>query len=401
MKRLYFTIFCLFFFQIFTGQDETVKFITKQGFENVKHISANGTEFFYLESKAYSTAGRLLNSVCGNVDSVSRYLKGDRINVTITENRFPVFNLQSSVYLRDKNSRLIWRSGFQMNEALKVLRQDGKMKRYHNSGFGKVDILLYPQFRFRNSVLTRIYLFQINLNPTIETSFWKGSKVTAQVIIPLLNEYSLEESRIRPGFLTISQDFRLPGNIYGRATVGNFNQFRAGADLKLYKPVGDKIGIYGQAGITAMSIPLFDSWYYTDLNKYTWKAGANYLMDRWDLILNISVGRYLANDYSARGEVARYFKNGTVGFYVQSIQIDDYPLNGGFFFSVALPPYVHKRKRSIRISTANNFNLEYMARPYSNEGRIYQTSPDESSSENFFNRMKLNQIIRKREKIIH
>ncbi|MCK9304492.1 MAG: YjbH domain-containing protein [Bacteroidales bacterium] len=396
MKRLYFLIFCLFISGLCNGQDQTEKFLIRQGFENVKHISANGTEFFYLESNAFSTGERLLNEVCSSVDSVSRYLEGNRINITVTQNRIPLFNLQGSDYYRGKEGKIIWSSGFQMKESQKVLRQTEKKGRFHNPGTGKIDILLYPQFRFRNTTLTRIYLFQININPTLETSLWRGSRLTAQVIIPLLNEYSTEESEIRPGYLTISQDFRMPGNIFGRITAGNFNQFRAGADLKLFKPVGERIGLYAQTGITVMSIPLFDSWYYSDLKRFTWKAGANFFYDKWNTMINLSFGKYLANDYSLRGDVVRYFKNASVGFYIQTIEIEDFPLNGGFFFSVALPPHNHKRNKVVRISTANRFNLEYLARPYSDFGRVYQSSPDESSSENFFNRMRLNQIIRNR-----
>ncbi len=213
------------------------------------------------------------------------------------------------------------------------------------------------------------------------------------MIIPLVNDYSDEESKIRPGFVTFSQDLRLPGNFLLRATIGNFNQFRAGADLKILKPMGKNLGIYGQVGITAMSVLLFDKWYYTELNKITWRAGMNYFVKPWNLMFNGNVGRYLGNDLSVRGEVVRFFKNASVGFYVQTIDIEDHPLNGGFFFSIALPPYVHKRSKRIRISPAKYFNFEYLARPYNNEGRIYQTSPDESSTENFFNINRLNQII--------
>lgn len=396
MKWLYFLTFCLFSWGLLKGQDQAEKFLIRQGFENVRHVSANGTEFFYMESKAFSTNGRLLDCVCRSVDSVSRHLDGNRINITVTENRVPIFSLIGSDYFRDENDKIIWNSGFNTKEAQEVLRQTGKRWRFLNPSTGKVDILFYPQFRFRNTTLARIYLFQININPTIETSLWKGSKLTAQVIIPLLNEYSLEESKIRPGFLTISQDFKIPWNIFGRLTIGNFNQFRAGADLKLFRPVGERLGVYAQAGVTAMSIPLFDSWYYSDFNRFTWRAGTNYFHDKWNLMLNVSVGRYLANDYSFRGDIVRYFKNASVGFYLQTIDIEDFPINGGFFFSAALPPHRHKRNKTVRISTASHFNLEYLARPYSSEGRMYQSSPDESSSENFFNRMRLNQIIRNR-----
>ncbi len=389
-------LFFLFFWSAINclAQSEVEKFLVRQGFENVRHITDNGKEFFYLESKAFPTNGRIIGSICKSLDSISPRLKNDQIDIVLLKNRLPVFHMQSNRTLKNKSERLIWRSDFRVNESYKVLRNNGSGKRFINSSFAKIDLLFYPQFRFKNVTLDKMYLFQININPTFEISLWKGAILTAQVVIPLLNEYSEEESEIRPGFLTFSQDFKIPGNLYARATIGNFSQFRGGADLKVFKPIGDRVGLYGQIGITAMSIMLFDTWYYSDLNRTTWRAGVNYFAKPWNLMFNFSVGKYLAGDFSARGEIMRHFKNSTVGFYLQTIEIDEYPVNGGFFFSIALPPYFQKRTKGFRISPARYFNFEYLARPYPNEGRMYQTAPDESTTENFFNTMRLNQIIK-------
>ncbi|MDP3435918.1 MAG: hypothetical protein Q8S04_01605, partial [Bacteroidales bacterium] len=89
-------------------------------------------------------------------------------------------------------------------------------------------------------------------------------------------------------------------------------------------------------------------------------------------------------------EIIRYFKNAAIGFYVQSLQFEDYLINGGFFFSISLPPYKHNRSKRVRVTTADHFSIEYIARPYPQRGRMYFTSPDESSSFNFFNRILIN-----------
>jgi len=217
-------------------------------------------------------------------------------------------------------------------------------------------------------------------------------------MIPILNDdrpggYSNEESKVRPGFVTFSQEFKITGNIFAKATIGNFDLFRAGLDLKVFKPIGERVGLYGQVGVTEMSIMLFEKWYYSGLYRTTWKVGANYFVKPWNLMFNMNVAEYLANDVAVRGEIIRYFRNAAVGFYVQSLGDESIPVNGGFFFSIALPPYTHKRSRGIRVSTARCFNLEYIARPYEDVGRIYRTAPDENSTENFFNTMRLKQII--------
>jgi hypothetical protein len=102
---------------------------------------------------------------------------------------------------------------------------------------------------------------------------------------------------------------------------------------------------------------------------------------------------YAGKDISARGEIIRHFKNASVGFYIQTMAIEEFPLNGGFFFAIALPPYKQFRNKFVRVSTGNYFPLEYIARPYPDYGRYFTTSPAENSSDNFFTKMRLNQII--------
>src|SRR3989339_2212192 len=235
-------LFFLFFWStaICQAQTEVEKFLVRQGFENVRHISDNGKEHFYLESKAFPTSERIVGSVCKSMDSISSRLKNDQIDIVLLKNRLPVFHMQSNRSLKNKSDRLIWRSDFRTGESYKVLRNNGSGKRFLNSSFAKIDLLFYPQFRFKNVTLDKMYLFQININPTLEIALWKGALLTTQVIIPILNEYSTEESEVRPGFLTFSQDFKIPGNIFARATIGNFSQFRGGADLKIFKPVGER-----------------------------------------------------------------------------------------------------------------------------------------------------------------
>lgn len=251
------------------------------------------------------------------------------------------------------------------------------------------DIFLYPQFRFKNSRLDRMYLVQANINPTLHFNMWKGASVTAQLIVPIYNDYSFDESKVRPGFLTFNQRFLLPGNFRFLATVGNFNMQRAGIDLKVFKNITNNLGVHGQIGVTGWSLPYINNWYFSDLNQINWRVGVNYFIKSKNILLNLNVSKHLENDIAARGEVIRYFRNASIGFYVQTLRYDDYSFNGGFFFTIALPPR-NKGNKRIRVSTADCFSLEYIARPYPKRGKMYMTAPDENSSFNFFNNFLLN-----------
>lgn len=169
------------------------------------------------------------------------------MTVVWTEDRIPKFVLETGGY----PDSVRWRLDFDTRDAREAWKRSltsrPGAKRFLRSSAGRVDLILYPQFRFRNSRLDVMYEVQINLNPTLEVNLWRGSKLTAQLIVPILNEFYKEESRVRPGYLTLSQRFRLPANVLAKATFGNFSMNRWGADLKLFKPVGRHFGIYAEA----------------------------------------------------------------------------------------------------------------------------------------------------------
>lgn len=251
------------------------------------------------------------------------------------------------------------------------------------------DVFFYPQFRFKNAVLNKMYLLQVNINPTLHFHMWKGATLTTQLILPIFNEYSSDESRVRPGFITLNQQFRLPGNFIFLASAGNFNMQRAGVDIKMFKNITNSLGVYSQLGVTGWSLLYFDNWVFSDINKVNWRVGANYFLKSKSVLFNINVSKYLENDVAVRGELIRYYKNASIGFYVQTLQYEDYAFNGGFFFTIKLPPR-NKGNRKIRISTSEYFSLEYVARPYPLRGLLYRTAPDENSNYNFFNTSLLN-----------
>ncbi len=384
-------VYFTFFASLAYSQSILEKALIKAGFENVREISLEGKQQFYLEGTAFSTKERAIKAVKDVFQIYYGEFKNDIIEVTFLNRGVPIYKYFSSKQLRGADGQIIWNSNTLIYEKTNVLSNiDGKKSRFYNESKWKADIRFYPQFRFKNSRLDRMYVLQLNLNPTLELSLWRGALFTAQIILPVYDEYSNEESRVRPGFFTFSQQLKIPGNIHLLATVGNFNLFRTGADLKIFKPISKSVGIYGQIGVTGWSLPLFDKWLFYEFGQINWRFGANYSVPSKNILFNLNLTQYLEKDIALRGEIVRYFKNAAIGFYVQSLQYEEYLINGGFFFSISLPPYKHNRNRRVRVTTADHFSIEYIARPYPQRGRMYFTSPDESSSFNFFNKILIN-----------
>jgi hypothetical protein len=371
------------------AQNKVEKLLNEAGFENVRHISKPGKEIIFLENNSYSNNQKAIDVAQEEIRLLRKEFNSSNIEVILLEEKIPVLRMYTT--FSEETINPIWTSDFVFDEGIHEIKSlKGSLFEYKSTG--KIDFKLYPVFRFKNSSLRVMYLLQFNINPTLEVSLWRGAKATAQVIFPVVNDYSIEEGRIRPGFITLSQQFRLPSNFYGMITVGNFNMFRAGVDVKIFKSISKKIGLFAQASYTTYSVPMFNDWFYSSINKFTWKVGASYVYKPLKIIINASINKFLANDICVRGEITRYFRNSAVGFYVQSMAIPDYPINGGFFFAFSLPPYKHKRNTFVRVSAGDYFSLEYIARPYNEYGRYFTTSPEDNSSYNFFNRIHLNQL---------
>ena len=146
-----------------------------------------------------------------------------------------------------------------------------------NRNTGKFDFIVYPQFAFRNTTLEKLYEVQLNVAPAIEFSIWKGMNFTGQVIFPVINELGYEGGFIRPGYVTLSQDFRLPKQWFGKASMGNFSDTRYGIDFTMKHPFrNENWNLDLNIGLTGSSHFIDSRWTRTNLNTVTWASSVSY-----------------------------------------------------------------------------------------------------------------------------
>lgn len=252
-----------------------------------------------------------------------------------------------------------------------------------NPSSNKIDLVMYPQFGLQNVLLSQIYEIQLNLAPAIEVSLWKGMQFTGQVIFPVVNQLGYEGDFIRPGFVTLSQEFRLPYQWLGCTTIGNFNANRYGADFYIDHPLkNERWNIGLNAGLTGSSYFFDGQWITGNLNTFTWSTKVRYYYPRFNLQFDLSYGRYLNNDYGFRADCTRHFGETTVGFYAMYTGGEP---NGGFHFSIPLPPYKRNRRHTLRLMPPCYFDWEYNAGTEFFYGRYYETRPNENRSEHWIN----------------
>ncbi|MEJ2596264.1 MAG: YjbH domain-containing protein, partial [bacterium] len=183
----------------------------------------------------------------------------------------------------------------------------------------KFDFVFYPQFYLTNLTFNTIYEVQFNIAPALQLSLWKGMQLTAQVILPIYSDckvYGEEGHLIRPGFLVLSQDFRLPGPVFGNISIGNFNNHRYGFDFNLMYPFHHPRWDVGfNAGLTGYSTFREDGWDFGNLEAFTFFVSAGYFLPRFSLRFRASAGRFLYGDYGGRFDLTRMFGETAIGFY--------------------------------------------------------------------------------------
>ena len=193
-------------------------------------------------------------------------------------------------------SRVDWTVGYDIGDTWK------RVKETKNSSLFKVDVVVYPDFSFQNLIITQIYQVLFNISPAIEVSFWKGMKLTGQVIFPVYNEYGKRYSQIREGYITLSQTFRLPYNIFLKGIIGTFNNRRWGVDLsaKHYLLADNRFSIEAETGYTGASRFENFAWHVSPLKRWTWTLGGNFYWPKYNTSFSLKMEQYLLGEKGVR-----------------------------------------------------------------------------------------------------
>ena len=366
--------------------NETVEELIDMGFENVRCTETDNERIYTIENNVYKAQGVGIAKAI-KVIQQQGLPEGKRCKVIATHLDIPELSLiyqpSNCTDSLSANSNTFWKTSYDVDGWQKIKKEKAK-----NSSRFKVDILIYPQLSYKNLIITQIYQVLFTLNPAIELSLWQGMKLTGQLIVPVYNDgYSIYQNKVHPGFLTLSQHFRLPYNIKGKATVGYFNADRYGADLMLFRPfkADERFSLEGRIGIVGIGYwDGFKLHYDTDMS-WAWTIGANFYWPRYNTQFSLKGEQYLMKDRGVKFEMIRHFRYASIGFY--AMKGKDANSNGGFRFQVLLPPYKQKRhKMTPRVSTSYNMGIAYNA---GNEQYYYRQYRSEAN-ENIMNNNSFN-----------
>lgn len=350
---------------------ETLKAALKeQGFSNIRAVSSDSLTVLTIQNEAYKLQASGIAAAIRVLENEGALNEGV-VKLIVLDYDVPQVTLTYDSKVGDWDvSHHLERSDW------KMVREDRKT----NSSFGKVDVVVYPQVSLMNLIITQVYQSLWQLSPAIEMTLWPGSKLSYQVKFPIYNDgYGEREGKIHPGMITLSQRFRLPLDITGKAAVGVFANNRYGLGIEMQKRFSFAPWLMLEGGFRMLGLCYFDGFTFhmsKELEPF-WNVGLNVYWPRASTEFKIKAEKFLLADIGAKAEMIRHFRYCSIGFYVEKGFNTYAHTNGGFRFQIALPPYRYKRPGYWpRVTTSSQMGMAYNA---NNEQRWYKETRLESS----------------------
>ena len=367
--------------------ENAVKALVEMGYENVGCSEDESERVYVLQNSAYRLQGVGIGKAVDLIQKIG--LPAKKVcRIIVMDNNVPQISLTYRPSEEDDLSvaeRRDWAVSYDLGDSWKKVR---KVKK-ENSSLFKVDIVVYPELSLQNLVITQIYTVLFNLNPTIEVSLWKGGKLNAQVVIPIYNDFGSAYAQVRQGYIGLSQQVRLPGNVFLTAAVGSFTNNRWGGDLSVMHYFKDeRFSVEGRIGYTGVS--RFENWRWkvSPLKRLTWTLGGGFYWPKYNTQFKLKVEQYLLGEKGVKFEMTRNFRYASIGFYGMKVQYaGNKGYNGGFRFQINLPPYKYKRRGYIpRVLPSRSFGMLYNAGNERYYGKSYTaTLSNTIAQENSYN----------------
>ena len=346
--------------------DDLTAALVAQGFENVLVSGESATTVrVYYENRIYRHHLRAMGVVLA--------LAGDRlagrwtIEMIPMRAGVPVISVTTSA---DEYDRFIAGgiSDKEYAESL-VISTDPPapdLSKRRNSSFWRFDLSAGPTFAAELEQVEDALRGQLNVVPQVEASFAKGTLATAQLVVPLVDEFETQASGVRPGRVTLDWLHRR-GPAVGLLKAGIFNPERYGLSLEAGGWVwADRILLTAGGDLTGKLALLEGVWEYSDVNVFTYSLGAEYRFSFLDVAVAGSFGRFLGEEEGGRFDLKREIGELRIGFFAVKTESEDL---FGILIDIPLPLSRYAKPSTVRIRTVPDLTLEYRGK-VSRAGRM-------------------------------
>lgn len=357
--------------------------LIESGFEDVRVVAGDKKYTVSIENHVYRWDVRAITEAINQI--ADQLEQTEQVELVLLENQVPQYLISfksgdwkkfQAGEITKENLSSEFRVSRQVDEAWNVLKPVKAI--YANKS--KVDLLIYPQFSFENTLLSKLYEVQLNIAPLLRVSVRKGMKLTGQVIFPVYNELGYEGNFIRPGYVTISQDFRLPHRWYGQLSAGNFSSNRYGLASNVNHTFrNENWNLEICLGYTGSSHYFDRNWMHSELNTFTWSSSIAYFYSKFNLECKAGVAQYIYGDQGLFASCSRNFGETSIGFYAQ---MGKESTNGGFYFTIPFPTSKRRIHKTYRISLPRHYDFIYNAGTEFYYGQNFMTNPGQNKFKN-------------------
>lgn len=353
---------------VFAGLTEIKEKLTSslssEGFENIRVSFQNSDLFLTYENRLYRFEIDGLFKVFEIIDSSLTNEEIDKIVVVIQNKQIPVVrvcvkNKILSSYMDKEISRKEFADNLETSFDVKKEWSKFENVEATNSSKLKFDLIFKPTYKFEFGLYSKPVRYQLNIAPSLEFSLWKGMSAQYEMTIPLHNDLLPREDTVRTSLAVFNQSFRFTNSFIVSASLGYFTQNRYGLDLdaRNYFLNGDlsvalNIGYTGYASFSGLRL------YYSDLYLWTGSCGIEYRIQKYDLTLGITAGKFLLGDNTIRVDINRDFGEVQIGFF--ALRSDEGISNGGINLSIPFLPSKHLKPNFIRLKTNESLAYSYL-----------------------------------------
>ena len=355
--------------------------LAKDGFENVRVHSNDSMTLVAFENSGYRyNAGGVINAYAHSVKGLP--LSTDKMFFIVLKYNVPLTTFESADFrtltTQDKQQTVRLPQLAISNNETAVVALLRKSSAYYPSRF-KTDVIIHPDIRMKIGEYDNPIAAQINVMPEFRIQLAAGLYASASILFPLYNELEQWGDYIRLGPSSLNFFTRLGSHSFFYAAGGYFKDQRYGAQVGLLKYVlSGRLMLDARIGASGYGLMDQGRYKYSDIDALTFSATATYFAPAMQLFFSIGAHRFIYEDHGLRLQVYRFFHDFRFGFWSTYA---DSEFNGGFQFSLPLPPKRYRLRKSVRIRPASYFNWTYQAKRNTINGR--QLRANEQTDEMF------------------
>lgn len=351
----------------------------KMGFENVKVGETGGVVYAAFEDPTNRGTYRGLGIMLEQLSQY--YLDAERFEVVVLDSKIP----KVCVHATHAGGQWSQHVDYEVDRAMEVLKTVDE----RGSSLGKIDVTFYPKVSVDNHRLDVLYEYAVAIAPSVETTLWRGNRITVQPVVPLIGGNLYDNNTLkylRIGIADIEQEFMKGGCWSLKAAAGIIYSNFAGVHAEAGYQVSDALGLKLRIGLLGEAYVDKAGYHFETPDKFTFLAKADYYERLSRLQIQLTAGRFGYGDYGGRMDVTRHFGDYAIGVYGVLTGGEH---NAGFHFAIPMMGKKQKRNGKIRLRLPEYFNWEYSMVSHfryasDNMGREYTTRADENRSARYF-----------------